>query len=391
MTLFCSKRSAKRRGFTLVELLVVIAIIGTLVGLLLPAVQSAREAANRSSCTNKLKQLALGLHNCHDVRKAFPAGIDRYAMQAIAGSAVPATSGFSWIVHTLPFLEETNLYNSISTTTNKFAKNKTAAPAVTTGTASSPFFANLFTSGATGNHVATVSLSGLLCPSFSGSPTAQAAGASTGPGTSFGAQNPTTLAGGNVALTNYKCMAGTHASGTTTPPGPVENGAMQFRSPKASTTIALENSNDTGPLFGLNMASMSDGTSKTILLGESKERHNSAWIDGMQTWIVANRAQSADLSSPPVAGSGTWGNAISGLNVGPSASSFAAGSGCVASSLFSARLNESAWGPSSDHGGGLVQHAFGDGHIQALASDIDAAVYLSLASKGGGEPVSADQ
>ncbi len=391
MTLLCSKRSAKRRGFTLVELLVVIAIIGTLVGLLLPAVQSAREAANRSSCTNKLKQLALGLHNCHDVRKSFPAGIDRYAMQAIAGSAAPATSGFSWIVHTLPFLEETNLYNNISTTTNRFTKNKTAVPALTTGGTSSPFHLSLLSSGTTGNHIATVSLSGLVCPSFSGSPTAQAAGASTGPGTSFGTQNPTTLVGGNVALTNYKGMAGTHASGTTTPPGPVENGAMQFRSPKASTTAALELSNDTGPLFGLNMASMSDGTSKTILLGESKERHNSAWVDGMQTWIVANRAQLSDLSTPPVAGSGTYTGAVSGLNVGPSASSFAAGSGCVAGTLFGSRLNESSWGPSSDHGGGLVQHAFGDGHIQALASDIDAAVYLSLASKGGGEPVNADQ
>ncbi len=91
------------RGFTLVELLVVIAIIGTLVGLLLPAVQSAREAARRSTCGNNLKQIGLALQNYHDANSCFPAGRWR-----VYDATNPQYRG-SMKTFILPFLEEDQL------------------------------------------------------------------------------------------------------------------------------------------------------------------------------------------------------------------------------------------------------------------------------------------
>ncbi|UUO05155.1 DUF1559 domain-containing protein [Blastopirellula sp. J2-11] len=86
------------------ELLVVIAIIGVLIALLLPAVQQAREAARRTSCTNQMKQLGLALHNYHDTHGAFPYG------------SWGAASYMSWHVSILPFLEQKSLYDQFDVT-----------------------------------------------------------------------------------------------------------------------------------------------------------------------------------------------------------------------------------------------------------------------------------
>src|SRR5215213_6414670 len=107
-------RPPSRRGFTLIELLVVIAIIAVLIALLLPAVQAAREAARRSQCVNNLKQLGIAMHNYHDVVGSFPTSFWRNTRNVRGSTATDGTNRHSWISMSLPYIEQTPLYNSMN-------------------------------------------------------------------------------------------------------------------------------------------------------------------------------------------------------------------------------------------------------------------------------------
>jgi prepilin-type N-terminal cleavage/methylation domain-containing protein len=386
-----STRSA-RRGFTLIELLVVITIIGILVGLLLPAINAAREAANRNTCFNKLRQVGLALHNYESGKRRYPAETSNLTTSAVfnALKSVPASqtsasvTGFSWIVFILPMLEETNLYNSISQNSNRFTDAK------------GPFDTLITNGSATYQHCSCVPLPALVCPSWGGDgytnsnttvDIGSAISAPSGYGASEYANVNSNTPGpsgsatdykGKVGITNYKAMVGTHINSTKKVL--VENGGFIYSGNQ-----------------GLTEGAISDGSSKTIFCVETKESSYAAWYDGAVCWLVANDPNqpppgaAANPDSPP------WtippGNPNIAINKGynPSLPSTATVPNVPylkkANYPFGTISNDWWWGPSSDHGGGIVSHVYGDGHTLGVTDQCDGATYLGLTTRNGSEPI----
>ncbi|MDX1948293.1 MAG: DUF1559 domain-containing protein [Pirellulaceae bacterium] len=122
----------KRSGFTLIELLVVIAIIGVLVALLLPAIQAAREAARRTSCSNNLKQIGIAIHNFHDTKKYLPSG---------GRPPTASTIRAGVFIYLLPFVDQQPLWNRYDTSVTWSHANNLPVSSLRVGTyecASSP-------------------------------------------------------------------------------------------------------------------------------------------------------------------------------------------------------------------------------------------------------------
>jgi prepilin-type N-terminal cleavage/methylation domain-containing protein len=352
----CTSSFAGRRAFTLVELLVVIAIIGILVALLLPAVQAAREAARRMSCSNNLHNIGLACVNVHDTVRHLPISIGQWHEdwsrtkvwigppngKMDVGNGGPGYNGKGWIVDILPPMEETALSDSIAKALKDY---KGDFPQGITGP------------GGNGMAAPTIramlgqQLSWLSCPS---DPSAK-------PSTDqwwWSVSGKVT-----IATTCYKGVIGDTVI-TSTGSG----GAMDTPFPNLGSTPDCHNTAECNGLIWrntyfnpLNLKKVTDGTSKTFMVGEcvvEQDYHSAAFFaDG--DWATCGNPLNYFITPADV------------------------------TQIKSAPQWQAARGFKSLHPGG-AHFVMADGSVHFVNEGIDHTIYRGLSTRNGGETVSVE-
>ena len=316
------------RGFTLVELLVVIAVIGILIALLLPAVQAAREAARRMQCANNLKQMGLAVHNYHDAYRCFPPG------GITEGECGTQRSRINWAIAILPYIEEKTLHDRYDHSVyNEDPENEFVRQALVTA---------------------------YVCTSEPGGGDLQIP--CTGPGGS--------VSRGGLGLeyrtSSYKCVAG--CIGGDVPlrgQGWWDRYIPSWGVPDEERRGVLHS---TGVLDWTSekMATVSDGTSNTLMIGE-KSTNTRRDIASFWAYTYLSYAMGHSIEHPLsitndiaecfqlAAAAGVWGG-------GPCCNS---------------------WG---SYHPGVVQFALADGSTRAVSENIDLTLLCDLSTVDGEEP-----
>jgi len=352
--------NAEHRGFTLVELLVVIAIIATLIGLLLPAVQSARESAQRTACANKLRQLPIAFHNYETVRRMLPP-LKRLFSGAIT-ACEPKMAHRSWAPDVLPYVEEAALMASYDLSRNWWENQDGSAP--NGGTAGA------FDDSPTGNRaLARTILPALQCPS---SPFPNRIQDKIENPRKTGACSDYFVVAGTG--TNFNALAGLTAGTVTAGPGPTES---------------WTNCGATATRPRCTMAKITDGLSKTILFAESAGRED-VWR--ARTRSPANADQAAGASCARAQG-GAWATNDNPYGFGEKAAAWCTSgptAGPIPSTLMRVNgSNENGWLVYSFHTAG-ANMAMADGSVRLVSEDTSVQILGQLATRAGGEAVSLD-
>jgi prepilin-type N-terminal cleavage/methylation domain-containing protein/prepilin-type processing-associated H-X9-DG protein len=376
-------------GFTLIELLVVIAIIAVLVGLLLPAVQKVREAANRMSCQNNLKQIGLAIHNYQSAYNAFPAdeidfgpngGINAatgiqwpYNDPGVGADVIASNNdnvGVGLFVLLLPYIEQGNVYNMIDPTKSVF--NPVNLPPVTGGDP-------VLTHGGT-NPAYSTAIKTYLCPSSPAPPTINYYNCFWGPpGWSvISAFSPPAAPYSQIwGRSDYGALPGFHGSFV-----------AQFDNPSATPPVSYDYAaNETGTIHGFNringgaptIAQVTDGLSNTAIIGEDGGRPV-GYNHSHTIYADQSSGLPTDGAIIPVGGGGGgWADPFTYYHLDGAACDNSGGRGgpCVMNYTSNNELY-------SFHTGGSNM-LFGDGSVHFVNDSITGPQTINLITRAGGE------
>lgn len=322
------ERFNQRRGFTLIELLVVIAIIAILIALLLPAVQQAREAARRTECKNKLKQIGIALHNFHDTNGHFPPGAqnDVYKQPKTDNSTIKGTS---WLVFILPQIEQTNIYEQYDFTQSYSAE--------------------------VNNAVGNYEIAAYKCPSGSDNKSTNGS-ERTNDGTYnhtthyYGVMGPSSRALNSTNTYNGQTYTYLVGSSTSNAAYATDGILGQYRDTAGSVTTG----------HYVRISDILDGTTNTLMVAERSMHLPPGQTNDYRSWL---RGQNG--------GSGATKNVTYPIN-----STFYSGGN---------NFNDISFG--SNHPGGC-NFCLGDGSVAFISENIDLSLYKALASIRHGEVAS---
>lgn len=305
-----SPHSPVRRGFTLIELLVVIAIIGVLVALLLPAVQQARSSARGVQCRNNLKQIGLALHNYAETHSVLPPSSTTDVEQGVWRDRPWRYHLHSWASLILPNLDQSNAQNQINY--------------------------NVSSLDPANRQVASLIISTYRCPSYAGS--------------DFSTDSLYTAISPTMALRNYTAMGASDI-------GKLWQNPDGVFYPRSSTQFR----------------DITDGTTNTIFIVETRDEGAPVWIDGGAAAVAGRRF---DAANPP-----SYAGPENSINYNPYYQSERDPDG---NKLYQSL--DSLYGPSSMHPGGAF-HLLGDGSVRYISENINVTTYDALCSRAGGEVV----
>ena len=347
-------RPSGRRGFTLVELLVVIAIIAALVGLLLPAVQGARESARRTQCQSNMRQMGLAFLICADAKRWLPAAC--YTTDSAKTTKFPAPpegnpsrTEHSWRVLVMPFLEEKE-------TAAQYNTRKHWYDATTNSTPASSVDATLGVRADANVGIATRSVSVFRCPT---APPAQKVAIPASPDSDSARPAISSLTV-NPGATDYEVMTGVKPA-VLSPDPYVSKGDNSKGMLDKDVVTRLKN--------------VSDGMSKTLLVVECAGRPN----------VYMGRTLQQTAGVPAVNQCVGWADSLGPFKLDPMTSAGLTGAAANSGLPFNVSNNGEAY---AFHPGG-INAVFGDASTRFLDEGIDLRTFCGLVTRAGGEQASA--